>query len=231
MSCSSAASITLHWMSPNPADLERPVGFNVLDGVTPDTAALVTDNVIAAFIHIWGESAIGPRSQQVLRNSLRALMDTPGSTLLGIPRLLTDARYRTKIVARVTDPVVRSYCRDQFETYEPRLASEVTAPIQNKLDAMLSVPAFRNIVGQSRSTISLRVMMDEGRILIANLSKGALGEVTSHLLGALITTSIASATMSRVDTRPKDRHTFHFFADEFQNYANSGYALILSEGI
>jgi hypothetical protein len=213
----------------NPADLERPIGFNVLERVPIDLRALTCDGIVAAFVHIWGETSVGARSQQVLRNCLRALMDAPAATLLCIPRLLTDDLYRERVVRSVHDPVVRAYWRNEFAGYDAKYRSEATAPLLNKLDALLSVPALRNIIAQPKSSIDIRRMMDESRILIANLSKGAIGEGTSHLLGALITTTLARAALSRADTIVADRKPFHLYADEFQSFATDSFAVILSE--
>jgi len=213
----------------NPADLERPIGFNVLERVPPDQRPLVADNIVAAFIHLWGEVSVGAKSQQILRNSLRALMDTSSATLLAIPRLLVDDAYRTSVLGKVSDPVVARYWRHEFAAYDAKHRSEATAPILNKLDALLSAPALRNIVAQPKSTIDIRRMMDEGRIFIANLSTGALGEGTAHVLGALLTTSIARTALSRADMPEYHRRPFHLYADEFQSFATDSFALILSE--
>ncbi len=213
----------------NPADLERPIGFNVLERVPLDLRALTADGIVAAFIHIWGETSVGARSQQVLRNSLRALMDAPTATLLCIPRLHPPEAYRESVLRSVQDAVVRAYWLNEFAAYDAKHRTEATAPILNKLDALLSVPALRNIIAQPKSTIDLRRMMDEGRILIANLSKGAIGEGTSHLLGALITTTLARAALSRVVTAQHERRPFHLYADEFQSFATDSFGLILSE--
>ena len=169
----------------NPTDLERPIGFNVLEQVHPDKHAVVADDIVSAFVHIWGATAVADRSQQVLRNSIRALMEFPGTTLLAIPRLLTDDIYRARIVGRIRDPVVLAYWRNQFGAYDDAFRTLVIAPILNKLDAVLSAGALRNIIGQPKSTIDLRKIMDEGRILIVNMSKGTLGEGNAHLLGRL----------------------------------------------
>jgi len=213
----------------NPADLERPIGFNVLERVPLDLRPLVADNIVAAFLHIWGEVSVGSKSQQILRNSLRALMDTPSATLLCIPRLLTDERYRTAVLRTVADPVVRAYWANEFDRYEGKYRAEATAPILNKLDALLSAPSLRNIIAQPKSTIDIRRMMDEGRILVANLATGAIGEGTSHMLGALLTTTIMRAALSRTDIRSDERRPFHLYADEFQSFATDSFALILSE--
>jgi len=212
----------------NPADLERPIGFNVLDRVQIDHRPVVADNVVSAFRHVWPDSW-GPRLEHFLLNAVRALLDTPGTTLLGIPRLLTDETYRRHITRRVRDPVVRSFWLTEYASYDRKFLAEANSPILNKLGRVLSSPAIRNIVAQPKSTIDLRKMIDEGRILIVNLSKGALGEGTAHLLGALLTTGLAHAALSRSDTPEHERRVFHVYADEFQSFATESFALILSE--
>jgi len=212
----------------NPADLERPIGFNVLDRVQIDRRPVVADNVVSAFRHVWPDSW-GPRLEHFLLNAVRALLDTPGTTLLGIPRLLTDEPYRSHITRQVRDPVVRSFWLTEYANYDRKFLAEANSPILNKLGRVLSSPAIRNIVAQPKSTIDLRKMIDEGRILIVNLSKGALGEGTAHLLGALLTTGLAHATLSRADTPEHGRRVFHLYADEFQSFATESFALILSE--
>jgi Helicase HerA, central domain len=212
----------------NPADLERPIGFNPLDRVPEDYQPVVADGVVAAFRHVWPDSW-GPRLEYFLLNAVRALLDAPGATLLGIPRLFTDEAYRDRITRTVRDPVVRAFWLTEYAGYDQRFLAEANSPILNKIGRVLSAPAIRNIVAQPRSTIDLRRMMDEGRILIVNLSKGAIGEGTAHLLGALITTGFAQAALSRADRPEAERRVFHLYADEFQSFATESFALILSE--
>ena len=213
----------------DPTDLERPIGFNVLDHVPVDRRPTVADDIVSAFIHIWGDTAIGDRSQQVLRNSIRALLDAPTATLLCIPRLLNNERYRDAILRTIRDPVVLGYWRDQYATYKDDFRAQVISPILNKLDAVLSAPAMRNIIGQPQSTIDLRRIMDEGRVLIVNLNKGGFGEDNAHLLGALLVTRLAQAAFARIDTPEADRRVFYLYADEFQDFASSGFNRILSQ--
>ena len=213
----------------DPTDLERPIGFNVLDHVPVDRRPTVADDIVSAFIHIWGDVAIGDRSQQVLRNCVRALLDAPTATLLCIPKLLNNENYRARILRTIRDPVVLTYWRDQFATYKDDFRAQVTSPILNKLDAVLSAPAMRNIIGQPQSTINLRRIMDEERILIVNLNQGNFGEVNAHLLGAFVVTRLAQAAFARIDTPEADRRLFHLFADEFQDFASSGFNRILSQ--
>lgn len=212
----------------DPADMERPIGFNVLDGVRPDQHAVAADGVVSAFHHVWPDSW-GPRLEYLLTHAVRALLANPGSTLLGVPRLFTDDSYRTRILANVRDPVLLAFWRNEWDSYESRFRTEAIAPILNKLGKVLADNRLRNILAQPKSTIDLRRIMDEGRILIVNLAKGPIGEGTSHLLGALLSTALATAALSRADTPEKDRRPFYLYADEFQNYASNGFAVILSE--
>jgi len=212
----------------NPADLDRPIGYNVLDRIQEDHRPVVADGVVSAFRHVWPDSW-GPRLEHFFLNSVRALLDAPGQTLLGIPRLLTDDLYRARVFRTVRDPVVRSFWRDEYPGYDGRFLAEANSPILNKIGRVLSSPAIRNIIAQPKSTINLRKAMDDGRILIANLSKGALGEGTAHLLGALITTGFAQAALARADAPEQGRRVFHIYVDEFQSFATESFALILSE--
>lgn len=213
----------------DPADLERPIGYNVLEGVREDRRPTVADDVVAAFVHIWGETSVGPRSQQVLRNSIRALLDVGNATLLCIPKLLTDERYRERTIHAIRDPFVKAYWTEQFTHYDHRKRDDVISPILNKLDAFLSSAAIRNIVSQPKSTIDLRRIMDERRILVVNLAKGAIGEGNAHLLGALLITGIAQAAFARGDMPEASRPIFHLYVDEFQSFATESFELMLSE--
>jgi len=213
----------------NPADLERPIGFNPLSGVPHDLKPVVADGIVSAFRHVWPDSW-GPRLDYILTNAVRALLDAPGATLLMLPRLLIDDPFRAQLVGQhATDPIVRAFWTHEFERYGPSLRAEAIAPIQNKIGKALMVPSLRNMLAQPRSTITFRRLMDEGAIVICNLSKGSLGESTAHLLGALITTSLAQAALSRADTPAAERRVFHLYADEFQSFATESFALILSE--
>ena len=213
----------------NPADSEWPIGFNPLSAVPEDLKPLVADGVVSAFRHVWPESW-GPRLDYILTNAVRALLDVPGGTLLMLPRLLIDEPFRVRLVNdHVADPYVRAFWLGEYAGYSDHFRTEAIAPIQNKIGKALIEPRLRNMLAQPKSTITLRRLMDEGAIVICNLAKGRLGEGTSHLLGALLTTTIAQAALSRVDVAPADRRTFHLYADEFQSFATDSFALILSE--
>jgi type IV secretory pathway TraG/TraD family ATPase VirD4 len=213
----------------NPADIERPIGFNPLSRVPDDLKPVVADGIVSAFRHVWPDSW-GPRLDYILTNAVRALLDVPGATLLMLPRLLIDKTFRAQLVDRhVSDPVVRSFWVNEYAGYTDSFRSEAVAPIQNKIGKALMVPSLRNMLAQPKSTITLRRLMDEGAIVICNLSKGKLGESTAHLLGALLTTALAQAALSRADTSAAERRVFHLYADEFQSFATESFALILSE--
>lgn len=212
----------------NPADTEYPIAFNILEQVDSTHRHLVASGLIGIFKKLWADSW-GPRLEYVLRNAILALLEYPGSTLLGIMRILSDKEFRRKVTSRLTDPVVRAFWVDEFSKYPDRFQAEAIAPIQNKVGQFLSTSLIRNIVGQVKSKIDLRQVMDEGKILILNLSKGRIGEDASALLGAMIITKIQLAAMSRVDIPEKERRDFYLYVDEFQNFATEAFANILSE--
>jgi hypothetical protein len=185
--------------------------------------------VVASFRHVWPDSW-GPRLDYILTNAVRALLDVPGSTLLMLPRLLIDAPFAAQLIERhVRDPMIRSFWLNEYAAYSASFRTEAIAPIQNKIGKALMVPRLRNMLAQPKSTITLRRLMDEGAIVICNLSKGRLGESIAHLIGALLTTTFSQAALSRADTPVSDRRTFHLYADEFQSFATESFALILSE--
>jgi hypothetical protein len=213
----------------DPADLARPVGFNPLANVPDDLKPVIADGIVAAFRHVWPESW-GPRLDYILTNAVRALLDIPGASLLMLPRFLIDDPFRVPLVeSYVRDPMVRAYWQQEFAGYNQNFRMEAIAPIQNKIGKALMAPALRNMLAQPRSSITFRRLMDEGAIVVCNLSKGRLGESTAHLIGALIVTAIAQAALSRADIATDDRREFHLYVDEFQSFATESFGLILSE--
>ena len=212
----------------NPADLNFPVSLNIMEKVDPEHRHLVSSGLIGVFKKLWADSW-GPRLEYILRNAILALLCHPSSTLLGINRLLVDKQYREEVLSYVDDPVVSAFWRDEFSKYNDRLLTEAISPIQNKVGQFLSSGLIRNIVGQTESSFDIREAMDEGKILIMNLSKGHIGEDSSALLGAMMITKIQLAAMSRVDTPESERRDFYLYVDEFQNFATESFAGILSE--
>ncbi len=212
----------------NPADLEFPISFNVLEKVDPKYRHLVSSGLVGVFKKLWAESW-GPRLEYILRNAILALLEYPDSTLLGINRLLVDKEYRKKVVEKIQDPVVRSFWVDEFPKWNERVLQEVVSPIQNKVGQFLSTALIRNVVGQVKSSVNLRELMDTQKILILNLSKGRIGEDASALMGAMMVTKIQLAAMSRVDIPETQRNDFYLYVDEFQNFITDSFANILSE--
>lgn len=212
----------------NPADIDYPIAFNVVEQVDSRLQHLVASGLIGVFQKLWADSW-GPRLEYILRNAILAILDYPGSTLLGVVRMLSDKPYRKRVVANIKDPVVKAFWENEFTGYADKFASEAVSPIQNKVGQFLSSSLMRNIVGQIKSSIDLRKVMDEGKILILNLSKGRIGEDNSALLGAMMITKIQLAAMSRVDIPEEQRRDFYLYIDEFQNFSTDSFANILSE--
>ena len=212
----------------NPADQDYPVAFNVLESVDPARRHLVASGLIAVFKKIYGETW-GPRLEYILRNTVLALLEYEHATLLGIPRMYVDEPFRRQVIARVQDGIVKAFWIEEFEGYAKQFRSEAVSPIQNKIGQFLSAPLIRNIVGQVRSTIDLRHIMDERKILLLNLSKGRIGEDNATLLGALFITKLQLAAMSRIDVPESRRPDFFLYVDEFQDFGTESFASTLSE--
>ena len=212
----------------NPADKDFPIGFNILENVNPDLRNVLASGAVGIFKKLFAESW-GPRLEYILRNTVLALLEYPGSTLLGINRLLTDKAFRKKVVLHITDPVIKDYFENEYERYDPKFRTEAIAPIQNKVGQFLSSSTIRNIVGQQQSALNIRELMDSGKILLADLSIGRIGEDNTALLGALLITQIQLSAMGRANVTEDKRPNFYLFVDEFQNFATDSFAVILSE--
>ncbi len=212
----------------NPADTEFNVGFNVLEVPDPKYKHLIASGLMGVFTKIWA-NAWSSRMEYILNNAILALLDTPGSTLLGIPRLLVDKGFRQDILANVNDPVVKAFWINEYEAWQDKFRNEAIQPVQNKVGQFLSTPIIRNIVGQAKSTINIFDIMNQGKILIVNVSKGRVGEDNSALLGAMIVTKLQLAAMERVRIPEEERRDFYLYVDEFQNFVNESFASILSE--
>jgi CxxC-x17-CxxC domain-containing protein len=212
----------------NPADMSYPVAFNVLETVNEEHKHLVASGMMGVFKKIWPD-VWSPRMEHILNYTILALLDYPGSTMLGINRMLADKQFRSKVLNRVKDPIVKSFWVNEFSKWNERYMGEAIAPIQNKVGQFIATPIIRNIISQAKSTIRMRDIMDNGKILIVNLSKGRIGEEAMQLLGGMIVTKLQLAAMERVDIPEKDRKDFYLYVDEFQNFATESFANILSE--
>jgi len=212
----------------NPADIDHPISFNVMERVEAEYRHLVASGLMGVFKKIWFDMW-SARMEYITYNTVLALLEHPNTTLLSVNRMLSDKDYRQKIVEKLTDPTVKAFWINEFAKYPERFREEAVAPIQNKVGQFIATPLIRNIVGQVKSTIDMRKIIDEGKILIVNLSKGKIGEDASNLLGALVITRLQLAAMSRVDIPEEQRRDFYLYVDEFQNFATDAFATILSE--
>ncbi|MBI2514601.1 type IV secretion system DNA-binding domain-containing protein [Candidatus Wolfebacteria bacterium] len=212
----------------NPVDIDYPIAFNALERVDIEHRHLIASGLMGVFKKIWPD-VWSARMEYILNNALLALLEYPGSTLLGIMRMLAEKDYRKKIVDNLQDPVIKAFWINEFDRYTQRLEIEAVAAIQNKVGQFVSNPLIRNIVGQTHSAIDMRKVMDEGKILIINIAKGRIGEDNSALLGAMMVTKLQLAAMSRVDIPMEERRDFYLYVDEFQNFSTDSFANILSE--
>lgn len=212
----------------NPGDLEYPMAFNPLAGVHPEYRYLAASGLLSSLKKIWPEFW-GPRLEHILRHSLLTLLEGQNSSLLDLPRLLTDKDFRQKLVKNVTNPQVRQFWLNEFEKYSVWMKSEAISPVLNKIGQFLCSIPLRNIVGQRRNSFYLRKIMDEGKILIVNLAKGKIGEDNSSLLGAMLVARIQLAVLSRANIPEKQRRPFYLYVDEFQSFVTLSFADILSE--
>jgi hypothetical protein len=211
----------------NPSDLEYPLAFNPLENVASDQRHLVASGIIATLKKVWSESW-GPRLEYILRNALLTLLENPESTLLDVPRLLTDDHFREMAVSRITHPQVRAFWYSEFARYSAWMKSEAVSPILNKVGQFLTSIPLRNIVGQRKSAVNFRTIMDEGKIFVANLSKGKIGEDNCSLLGAMLVTQIQLAALSRAELPEARRRPFYTFVDEFHDFVTLSFTDILS---
>ena len=213
----------------NPADTAYPLGFNPLEITNPNQKTNISSEVIGVLKRMFGESW-GPRLEYILRYTILALLDRPSTTMLDITRMLTDKKFRNETLEYCQDTVVKNFWKVEFASWNDKFASEAIAPVLNKVGAFTANPIIRNIVGQPKSTFNVREIMDNGKILIVNLSKGLIGEDNAAILGAFMVTKIQLAAMSRSDIeRIEDRKSFYLYVDEFQNFATDSFATILSE--
>ena len=213
----------------NPADTAYPLGFNPLEVTNPNQKTNISSEVIGVLKRMFGESW-GPRLEYILRYTILALLDRPETTMLDITRMLTDKNFRKETLGYCRDTVVLQFWNVEFASWNDKFVAEAVAPVLNKVGAFTANPIIRNIIGQPKSTFNIRQIMDEGRILIVNLSKGLIGEDNAAILGSFLVTKIQLAAMSRSDIPDiRDRRPFYLYVDEFQNFATDSFATILSE--
>lgn len=213
----------------DPSDLDFPIAFNVMEQVDPRFRHLVASGLLSVFKKVFGVEVFSARMEYILNNTILALLEFPGATILGINRMMADKPFREAVVEKISDPLVKAFWTQEFAKYTDRLAAEATASVQNKVGQFTASSLIRNILGQVQSTLNVRKVMDEKKILIMNLAQGKIGEDVSRLLGAMMITKIQLAAMSRADISEKNRVPFYLYVDEFQNFATDSFANILSQ--
>lgn len=211
-----------------PFDTERPFSLNVLEIKNKQQKDLVASGIVSIFYKLYKDSW-GPRLEYILRNVILTLLEAPGATLVDILSLLSNSEYRKKIVRELHDPVLKDFWEKEYARMPDRLKAEAISPIQNKVGQFVTSKMIRNIIGRTKSSIDLEQIMNEGKILILNLSQGKLGEDNTALLGAMLITQIQLAAMNRSFMKEADRKDFFLYVDEFQNFATQSFIKILSE--
>lgn len=212
----------------DPSDMERTVKLNLFEGKNVAHRELIASGIVSVFKKLYGYSW-GPRLEYILRNALLTLLKSEEARLSDITDLLTDGDYRKKVVETIDDPILRNFWLNEFNAMQERQRTEAVAPILNKVGQFVSSPLIRDVVNARKSSFSIEDVMDQGKILLVNLSQGRLGEDNATLLGAMLITKIQLAAMARVHIAEEDRRDFYLYVDEFQNFATESFSKILSE--
>jgi type IV secretory pathway TraG/TraD family ATPase VirD4 len=212
----------------NPADVENPIGLNVLQVDKDEQNYLICSGLLSIFKRIWS-GMWSSRMEYILNNTILALLEQPDSTLLSVVKMLSDEQFTSYVVSKTNNPLVKNFWIREYANFHDKYRQEAVAPILNKIGQFFSTEVIRNILGQVKSSFSIRDIIDNKKILLVNLSKGRLGEDNSNLLGSLLVTKLQLAAMSRVDLRQEDRSNFCLYVDEFQNFTTDSFASILSE--
>lgn len=214
-----------------PFDTEHPIGFNILEDVGYDNRHKVVAGLMGVFERIWAD-AWSARMQYILQNTLFALLEYPGATIVDVNRMLVNKAFREEVVQHVTDPIVAMFWKEEFAGYSDKYTQDATPAIQNKIGQFVSNPLIRNILGQAKSTFDFRKMMDERKIVIVNLSKGRMGEANAALLGSMLVIKVYLSALSRAEESAASLARLpncYFYVDEFQNVTNKAFENILSE--
>ncbi len=212
----------------NAADTAYPIAFNPLHGVHPSFHHLVASGLIATFKKIWADSW-GPRLEYILRFSLLSLLSYPDATLLDMQPLLTSPEFRSHVLSYVKDSRILAFWKGEYERYTPSFRNDAISPILNKMGVFASSEVLRSILGQKVRSFRMQQVLDSGKILIANLSKGKIGEDAASLLGSILVTSIQLAALHRAVQPEAERRHFYLYVDEVQSFISSSFADILAE--
>jgi len=212
----------------DPSDTSHPFSLNPLEVKDPAHRELVASGIVSIFYKLYAYSW-GPRLEYILRNALLTLLTRPDSTLVELPVLLTNRKFRGRIVDELQDPVLKNFWSKEYDKMSESLQAESISPILNKVGQFVASPTIRAIIGQPKSTVDLERLMNEGKILLVNLSSGKIGEDNAALLGAMIITKMQLAAMNRARIPEEQRRDFYLYVDEFQNFATNSFVKILSE--
>ncbi len=215
----------------DPSDSERPMGLNLLEAGSQEQQDMVSSQATEIFIKIFGDEIFGPRIQHYFRNACLTLMSDKdeGATLIDVPRIFVDEEFMKYKVAKVTNPVVRSFWEHEYAQTGERERQEMIPYFSAKFGPFITNSIMRNTIGQTKSAFNFREVMDDGKILLINLSKGKLGTLNTQLLGLVTISLMQMAAMSRVDIPEEKRRDFFLYVDEFQNFATDTFCSILSE--
>lgn len=212
----------------DPADPERTVKINLFEGENVAHRELIASGIVSIFQKLYAYSW-GPRLEYILRNALLTLLKSPQARLSDVTDLLTDEKFRKRLVENLDDPILKNFWTNEFDRMQDRMRTEAVAPILNKVGQFVSSPLIRDVVNAPKSSFSIEEIMDHKKILLVNLSQGRLGEDNATLLGAMLITKIQLAAMARVHIAEADRKDFYLYVDEFQNFATQSFNKILSE--
>jgi len=219
----------------DPSDRDFPLGLNILSpGITfgnkEDADEWITSSVLTIFAKLTSKEYWGPRMEHILQNACLTALQTPSPNLYTLQRLLTEKTYQKQVASTLQDPVLKQFWQKEFSLLGTMQLSSVTAPLTQRLGHFITTKMSRHILLQEKSTISTQQIMDQGKILLVNLSKGDLGEAQSFFFGTLITSLIWIAAYQRTKIKENMRRDFFVYVDEFQNFATPNFAEIMSEG-
>jgi hypothetical protein len=215
----------------DPSDGERPMGLNLLEAKTDEEKDRASLDAMEIFIKLFGNEIFGPRIQHYFRNGCLTLMDDEdeGATLIDVPRLFVDEEFQRYKVSKCKNVVVRSFWEHEIAKTGAREKEEMIPYFSAKFGPFVTNTTMRNIIGQPKSAFNIRQIMDEGKVLLVNLSKGKIGDVNAQLLGLIFVNKVNMAALSRADMLQRDRRRFYLYVDEFQNFVTEAFATILSE--
>ncbi len=215
----------------DPSDIERPMGLNLLEAKTPEEKDRASLDAMEIFIKLFGNEIFGPRIQHYFRNGCLTLMDDEeeGATLIDVPRLFVDDEFQRYKLGKCKNAVVRSFWENEIAKTGAREKEEMIPYFSAKFGPFITNSTMRNIIGQPKSAFNIRQIMDEGKVLLVNLSKGKIGDVNAQLLGLIFVNKVNMAALSRADVPQAERKRFYLYVDEFQNFITDAFATILSE--